>query len=103
MENLYHKDYEYGSINLSWKNDLFTLETRERNEDGFLDICILTFTTEEMEAEEVLFVLERQKLNGRYHDFFHTLCLEGQLDLVNYKSYFRNNELCFEYEYKFAA
>lgn len=101
MENLYHKEYEYGSINLSWKNDVFTLETKEINEDGFTDICIIEFTEEEGEAAEILFVIERMKLNGRYHQLFKTLCLQNEMELIGEDSYFKNNDLCFEYRYRF--
>ena len=101
MENLYHKEYEYGSINLSWKNDVFTLETKEINETGFTDICIINFTREEREADEVLFAIERLKLNGRYHQLFDALCVQGELELIEDRFYFKDNDLCFEYKYRF--
>lgn len=99
-ETLYYKEYKYGTICLEWDGTTYTLTTKEINSDGFIDVCVVKFTDDIYYPEEVLYVTEKYSDEGRYKKHFDECCKTNDIKLVNTKTYFKDKNLCYEYDYE---
>ena len=98
-ERMYYKKHGYGTIKLEKEKDEYILRTEEIDSDGFLVICVVNIHSEDM-ANEFVFVIERQKLNGKYAEFFNELSeSETNFSITKERTFFDNDNLVFEYTF----
>ncbi len=100
-ESLYYKKYKNGEISLVKEKNYYILKTDEIKSDTFNYITIIEIKYESM-TQEFIWVLENNCKNGNYYDFIESAYDDDKddLELIEKKSYYKNNNLVLETRYR---